>query len=122
MNIEELVTHTDDRGTLVQAYQLPKDGQVFYIHAKPGEMRGQHYHLIKTEHFIVAAGSAIIEVKDRVTNNLMKVELTSQKPMVVTVAPNNTHTITANGEGALILVWSDQNYDSNNPDTFMEEI
>lgn len=122
MNLEPLIKKTDRRGTLVEAFKLPSDGMTFYVISEPHETRGNHYHLRKTEHFVVVYGSAEIQVKDRDTNNVMKVELTGQKPMVCTIAPNNTHNITATSEGAIFLVWCDEQFNEEDPDTFPEEI
>lgn len=122
MELEKLEVKSDYRGSLVEAYKLPNDGQVFYVIAKPHESRGNHYHLRKTEHFLVIWGSAEISVKDRTTNDVMNVEVTGQKPMLVTVTPNNTHRIVASDEGAIFLVWANEQFDETDPDTYPEEI
>lgn len=122
MELEKLEVKSDYRGSLVEAYKLPNDGQVFYVIAKPHESRGNHYHLRKTEHFLVIWGSAEISVKDRATNDVMNVEVTGQKPMLVTVTPNNTHQIVASDEGAIFLVWASEQFDEADPDTYPEEL
>lgn len=122
MDLQPLEPKTDRRGTLVEAYKLPNDGQVFYVIAKPGETRGNHYHTRKTEHFLVLYGSATITVKDRTTDNIMKVEVTGLQPMRVTVVPNHTHAITATDEGCIFLTWVDEAYNPEDPDTIGEEI
>lgn len=122
MQLEQLEAKSDHRGTLVEAFKLPDDGQVFYVIAKPNETRGNHYHLRKTETFVVIYGSAEIQVKDRDTGTVMKAELGGQNPMSVTVTPNNTHCITANDEGCVFLVWCSEQFDGEDPDTFPEEL
>jgi UDP-2-acetamido-2,6-beta-L-arabino-hexul-4-ose reductase len=122
MQLEKLEIKSDRRGSLVEAFKFPKDGQLFYIIAKPHERRGEHYHTRKTERFLVIYGSAIIESKDRETNDVMKVEVTGARPMSVTIPPNHTHHITATEEGAIFLVWVDELFDKNNPDTIQEEL
>lgn len=122
MELEKLEVKSDYRGSLVEAYKLPNDGQVFYVIAKPYESRGNHYHLRKTEHFLVIWGSAEISVKDRITNDVMNVEVTGQKPLLVTITPNNTHRIVASDEGAILLVWASEQFDEADPDTYPEEI
>jgi len=122
MDLQPLDVKTDSRGSLVEAYKLPTDGQVFYVIAKPGQSRGNHYHLRKTETFLVIYGSAIMSVKDRETGNIMKVEVNGTKPMSIKVIPNHTHSITANSEGAIFLVWADEQFNESDPDTYMEEI
>lgn len=122
MDLNRLETHSDRRGTLVEAFMLPHDGQIFYVIAKPHETRGNHYHLRKTEKFLVVYGSAVMTVKNRDTNDVMKVEATGQKPLVMTISPNHTHAITATDEGAVFMVWADEQLNQNDPDTYMEEI
>ncbi len=121
MNLEKLIPNADRRGTLVEAFKLPNDGQVFYVLAAPGETRGNHYHLRKTEHFIVIHGQAEIQSKDRETGNIMKVELSGDSPMVVSIHPNNTHNFYSE-DGAIFLVWCDEQFDESDPDTYPEEI
>jgi len=122
MDLKELEVKSDTRGTLVEAFKLPKDGQVFYLVGRPKQTRGNHYHEHKTERFLVIWGSAKLAVKDRVKGTVMEVEVSGDNPMVITVAPNNTHNITANDEGYICLVWVDKQFDSDNPDTISEEI
>lgn len=122
MNLKPLEVKKDARGSLVEAYRLPRDGQVFYIIANPNESRGNHYHVRKTESFLVIYGSAVMSVKNRETGDVMKVEVSGYKPMCITVSPNHTHSITASDEGTIFLVWCDEQYDAKDADTFPEEI
>lgn len=122
MKLEKLEVKSDYRGSLVEAFKLPNDGQVFYVMAKPHESRGNHYHLRKTECFLVIWGSAEITVKDRLTGDVMNVETSGQKPLLVTVTPNNTHRLTASDEGAIFLVWADEQFNKDDPDTYPEEV
>lgn len=122
MNLELLQVKSDNRGSLVEAFKLPNDGQLFYVVIEPGESRGNHYHTHKIEHFLVIWGSAVISVKDRESGNVMKAEVAGQKPMVAKMAVNHTHNIVANSEGCILLVWSEELFDEEDPDTFAEEI
>lgn len=122
MDLQKLTKSSDRRGTLVEAYDMPSDGTVFYVVCNSNESRGGHYHLKKTESFIVIYGSAVMSVKNRETGDVMKVEVSGYKPMRITVVPNHTHLLTASNEGAIFLVWSDTKYDKDNPDTYPEEI
>lgn len=121
VKLKELTINEDERGLLVEAFKFPSDGQLFYVFAAPNETRGQHYHLRKTEHFLVISGSAQIACRDRKTGNLMKVDVAGGRPMVVTVTPNTTHSITSEG-GCTFLVWATEQYNKQDPDTYPEEI
>lgn len=122
MDLQLLEPKEDSRGTLVEAYKFPNDGQLFYVKAFPGEMRGNHYHLRKTERFLVIDGAAEIISRDRDTGNVMKVVANGTRPLVVTIPPNNTHSITALDDGCLFLVWVDEQFNEKDADTFAEEI
>lgn len=122
MDLKQLEVKKDSRGSLIEAYKLPNDGQVFYVIANPNETRGNHFHERKTERFLVIYGSAVIESKDRNTGNIMKVEVSGYKPVAVTIPPNNTHRITATDEGAIFMVWVDEVFNKDDPDTIGEEI
>lgn len=122
MDLKQLEIKSDSRGSLVEAFKFPTDGQLFYIISPPNETRGNHYHTRKTEKFLVIYGSAHIVSKDRVTNNVMKVEVSGGKPVIVTIPPNNTHYITASSEGAIFLVWVDELFNPEDPDTIKEEL
>lgn len=122
MDLQQLDIKTDRRGSLVEAFKLPTDGQVAYINAVPHETRGNHYHLRKTEHFLVVFGAAEFNVRDRDTGNIVKVTTSGGRPMVVSIFANHTHAITATDEGAIIVIWCDEQFDPKDPDTFMEEI
>ena len=121
MKLEALEIKSDNRGSLIEAFKLPNDGQLFYVVGLPNQTRGNHYHKRKTERFLIAWGTATISVKDRVKGTQMSVELSGDNPMIVTVAPNNTHNIT-NDEGYICMIWVDEVFNPKDPDTIMEEI
>jgi UDP-2-acetamido-2,6-beta-L-arabino-hexul-4-ose reductase len=122
MDLRTLEMKHDRRGTLVEAYKFPHDGQLFYVIATPNETRGNHYHLRKIERFLVIYGSATILAKNRDTNDMMRVEVSGLKPLLVEIHPNHTHSITATKEGAIFLVWVNEQYNKDDPDTYPEEI
>lgn len=122
MKLEHLESKVDRRGTLVEAFKLPADGQVFYVIAEPGETRGNHYHLRKTEHFLVIYGSAEIQARDRSTDNVMKLVASGGDPIVATILPNTTHNITATHDGCIFMVWCDEIFNDEDADTYPEEI
>ena len=122
MDLKKLKVNSDFRGSFIETFHLPTDGQISYVTILPEETRGNHYHLRKTERFVVVYGSAVFTVKDRVTEDLMKVTVTGAKPMAITVVPNHTHALTATDEGAVVLIWVDEQFDKEDPDTYSEEI
>lgn len=122
MQLENLKVNSDARGSFVEAFKLPSDGQVSYIIANPGQTRGNHYHLRKTETFLVIYGSAEMAVRDRETGNVMHAIANGTRPLSIKIVPNHTHAVTATSEGAVILVWCDEQFNEKDPDTYPEEI
>lgn len=122
MDLKQLEVNKDYRGTFIEAFKLPNDGQISYIIINPGEARGNHYHKRKTEHFLVMYGSATMTVKNRETGDTLSAEVSGYKPIIITVTPDHTHQIVATDEGAIVLVWCDEIFNKKDSDTYPEEI
>lgn len=122
MKLTPLEVKKDTRGSFIEAFKLPNDGQVSYIIINPTESRGNHYHERKTEHFLVIYGAATITSKNRETGDVMNVTLSGYKPLTATIPPNHTHRITATDEGCICLIWCDEQFNKEDADTFPEEI
>lgn len=122
MNLESLTKNESRGGVFTEIFKLEHDGQVSCLIIDRNETRGNHYHEHKIETFVVLYGSAVIRVRDRDTNNVMTVHVGGSKPMAVTIYPNNTHSITANEDGAVVAIWCNEQFDKDNPDTIGEEV
>ncbi len=122
MDLQTLAPKTTYTGMFVEAWRLPSDGQISYLSIVPEEMRGNHYHKHKTEHFLVVSGSAQFRVKNRDTNNIMEATVSGNNPMAVTILPNHTHSLTATHEGCICIIWCDEQYNEADADTYPEEL
>lgn len=122
VGIKKLKLNRDERGSLVEVFKFPNDGQVMVVNIKPLTIRGDHYHKRKTEHFTVLRGSLILTTKDRATGVKHDYLLEGATPKVVSVPPNHTHRITADGDGASVLIWANEVYDEKDADTFPESV
>lgn len=122
MKLTSLKVNKGKTGSFIEAFKLPNDGQVSYLIVNPNELRGNHYHERKTEHFLVMYGSAKISSKNRETNDVMTVELSGYKPLIATIPPNHTHNLVASDEGCICMIWCDEQFDTKDPDTIQEEI
>lgn len=111
---------TDTRGSLYEAFPVNK-GQVFVININPGETRGNHYHLRKTEKFIVVSGSAEIVIRDWESGKTRKIRVDASKPTAVTVSPPNPHRITSE-EGCSIVCWVSEKFNKDDTDTYPEVV
>jgi len=60
--VEDLEIHSDERGWFLEMHKASKINraikQVSVASIKPGKVRGNHYHLNKTEWFMVVGGKA----------------------------------------------------------------
>lgn len=120
---ESLVTRSDERGGLVEAFKFPHDGQVFYSTTRPGVTRGNHYHTHKVERFCVIEGRAKIRLRNRDTNEIREYIVSGEEPQLVDMIPNWTHNIENIGDTEMkLLVWANELFDPANPDTFAEKV
>ena len=115
-----LKSHDDERGSFVEVLKTEDSGQISYIKIKPGVTRGKHFHHSKTEKFIVMSGCAEFRFRNIITDELYKIEVNGDQsvPRAVETIPGWAHEICNTGESDLIvLVWSNEVFDLNKPDT-----
>ncbi len=120
---EKLEIKQDERGKLVEIFKIPGVGQVFYSTTKPGIVRGNHYHTRKKEYFCVIEGNGLIKLKNRETGEIKETEVSGGKPEVVEMPVNWTHNIKNIGENEMkLLVWVNEIFNPEDPDTFAEKV
>ncbi|MFH1353989.1 MAG: WxcM-like domain-containing protein [bacterium] len=120
---EPLVPKSDNRGTLYEVIKTPGFGQIFFSTSLPGVVRGNHYHTRKTEKLCVIKGTGKINIRDRTSGQKTTVEVSGNKPEVVTMPLNSTHNIINTGhDEMLLLVWANEVFDPKDPDTFPEKV
>jgi UDP-2-acetamido-2,6-beta-L-arabino-hexul-4-ose reductase len=115
--------HADNRGIFLEIMKTNTPGQFSFSTTKPGITRGNHFHLRKIERFAVIKGKALIQLRqigeDRVINNY----LNGSEPSYVDIPIWHTHSIKNIGDEELFtLFWVNEIYDSENPDTYFEEV
>lgn len=121
--VKELEVHSDKRGWLVEMLkrnELKEDiKQIYVVTIKPGCVRGNHYHLKRTEWFLIIGGRAEFYLEDLRTKEKICLKLSSKNPRVITIFPKIAHAVKNSGKKAVYLV-SAQNtiYNPKNPDTF----
>lgn len=121
--VKELEIHLDKRGWLVEMLkrnELKKDiKQIYVATIKPGYIRGNHYHLKRTEWFFIVGGEAEIFLEDIKTKEKIRLKISSRKPKVTTILPKVAHAIKNSGRKTIYLVSAQNNvYNPENPDTF----
>jgi len=120
---KKLEIKKDDRGKLVEVFKIPGFGQVHYSTSKPGVTRGNHYHTRKEEKFCVIEGAAKITLKNRENGKIKEFFVAGENPEIVDIPKNWTHNVKNMGQGELkLLVWANEIYNPDDPDTYSEEI
>ncbi len=119
----KLSGHKDNRGTFYEIIKTLDSGQLGLSTTKPNIIRGNHFHNTKNEKFIVVKGKALIQMRDIFSKEVIRFEVSSDELEVVEMIPGYTHNIKNIGdEEMVLLIWANENFDPNNPDTFYEEV
>ena len=117
-----LKMNCDDRGSFTELLKTIDCGQFSVNISKPGITKGQHWHNSKWEFFIVVSGRALIEERNIHTNEKVSFEVSDDKIEAVHMIPGWTHNIInlSDTENLVTLMWANEQFDSNHPDTFFE--
>lgn len=119
----ELTEHKDNRGAFVEILRTIDSGQFSISTSKPGITRGNHYHNTKNEKFLVIKGEAIIRFRNIYSDKVIEYPVSDKKLEVVDIPVGYTHNITNTGAGEMILViWANELFDKENPDTYYLEV
>lgn len=117
----EVAGHVDPRGTFVELLKTRTSGQFSYFTAHPGVTRGGHYHHSKVEKFLVLQGQAVFRFRHMVTGEQHEVRTSGDNPTVVETIPGWTHDITnVSGETLICMLWANEIFDRERPDTIAE--
>ena len=126
----DLTPHADDRGSFTEVLRTPERGQVSVNVSKPGITKGNHWHNTKWEKFLVVSGEASIRLRKVGTDAdgnpfpVTEYVVSGDKPQVVEMIPGYTHSITnlSGTDDLVTLMWANELFDPENPDTFYEEV
>jgi UDP-2-acetamido-2,6-beta-L-arabino-hexul-4-ose reductase len=117
------VKNTDTRGSFVEILRLNVGGQVSFSTTVPSITRGNHYHTRKIERFSVIKGKALIQLRKIGTSEVLEFYLDGDQPAYVDMPIWYTHNIKNIGKEELYTnFWINEFYDSNDPDTFFENV
>jgi UDP-2-acetamido-2,6-beta-L-arabino-hexul-4-ose reductase len=115
--------YADLRGIFVEMLKTPDSGQFSYFTAHPGVTRGGHYHHTKTEKFLVIKGEALFRFRHLLTNEFVELRTSGGTPQVVDTIPGWTHDITnISNEEMIVMLWANEKFDRQSPDTIAREV
>lgn len=118
-----LKMNVDERGSFTEILRTKERGQVSVNISKPHITKGNHWHHTKNEKFIVVSGKGLIQFRKIGTEEVINYHVTGEKIEVVDIPIGYTHNIINEGETDLITVmWCNECFDPENPDTFFEEV
>lgn len=119
-----LKMNVDDRGSFTELLRTEKCGQFSVNVSRPGVTKGQHWHNSKWEFFIVVAGHGLIRERKLGTDEVMEFEVSGDRIEAVHMLPGYTHSITnlSETENLVTVMWANEQFDPEHPDTFGETV
>lgn len=115
----DLNTHADERGSFTEALRTPERGQVSVNISKPGIVKGNHWHHTKNEKFLVVQGEGVVRFRRIDSDEVIEYRVSGNKLQVVDIPCGYTHNIENIGTGDMVtLMWANECFDPNHPDTF----
>ena len=119
-----LKMNEDVRGSFTELLKTEKCGQFSVNISNPGITKGQHWHNTKWEFFIVVSGKGLIQQRKIGTDEVLNFEVCGDKIEAVHMLPGYTHNIInlSNTEKLITLMWANEQFDPNHPDTFFEVV
>ena len=120
----ELKMNCDNRGSFTELLKTEKCGQFSVNISKPGITKGQHWHNTKWEFFIVVSGKGLIQQRKNGSDEVLNFEVSGDKIEAVHMLPGYTHNIInlSETENLVTLMWANEQFDPNHPDTFAEKV
>lgn len=117
-----LKMNVDQRGSFTELLKTKKCGQFSVNISKPGITKGQHWHNSKWEFFIVVSGHGLIQERKIGTDEVIEFEVSGDKIEAVHMLPGYTHNIInlSETENLVTVMWANEQFDPNRPDTFFE--
>lgn len=119
-----LKMNIDERGSFTELLKTDKCGQFSVNISKPGITKGQHWHHSKWEFFIVVSGHGLIQERKIGTDEIIEFEVSGKKIEAVHMLPGYTHNIInlSDTEDLVTVMWANESFDPDHPDTFFEEV
>ena len=119
-----LKMNCDPRGSFTELLKTANCGQFSVNISKPGITKGEHWHHTKWEFFIVVAGKGLIQQRKVGSDEVLNFEVSGEKIEAVHMLPGYTHNIInlSDTQDLVTLMWANEQFDPNRPDTFFEVV
>lgn len=118
-----LKMNQDNRGSFTEFIKTEASGQISVNVAKPGIVKGNHWHHTKIEKFLVVKGRASVKLRHVITGEVTEFITSGEKLEVVDIPAGYTHNIANIGtEDLVTIMWANEIFDKEKPDTYYEEV
>lgn len=119
-----LKMNVDDRGSFTELLKSVNVGQVSINISKPEITKGQHWHNTKWEFFIVVSGHGLIQERKIDSDEIIEFEVSGDKIEAIHMLPGYTHNIInlSETENLVTVMWANEAFDPNRPDTYFEVV
>jgi UDP-2-acetamido-2,6-beta-L-arabino-hexul-4-ose reductase len=118
-----LKMNVDNRGSFTEFIKTADRGQVSINISKPGITKGNHWHHTKNEKFLVVGGCGVISFRKIDSDEIINYHVSGETLEVLDIPPGYTHNITNTGAADMVTVmWSNEAFDPDRPDTCFEEV
>ena len=120
----DLKMNCDARGSFTEIMKTADHGQFSVNISRPGITKGQHWHNSKWEFFIVVAGHGLIQERKIGSDEIIEFEVSGDKIQTVHMLPGYTHNIInlSETENLVTVMWANETFDPDHPDTFFEPV
>ena len=124
-----LKMNIDERGVFTELIKTANNGQISINIARPGNVRGQHWHNTKWEIFIVVSGHGLIQERKVGINpetgknyEIREFEVRGEEMRAVIMLPGYAHNIInlEKDKDLVTVMWANESFDPEKPDTFRE--
>ena len=116
--------NADARGSFTELLRTEGCGQISVNVSLPGITKGQHWHNSKWELFIVVSGRGRIRQRRLGTDEVLTFDVSGDAPTAVHMLPGYTHSIEnlSETENLVTVMWANECFDPQKPDTFFEVV
>ena len=119
----ELKMNVDDRGSFTEFLKTPDRGQFSVNISKPGITKGNHWHHSKNEKFLVVSGTGVVRFRQTDSLNIIEYFVSGDKLEVIDIPIGYTHHIeNLGGTDMVTIMWANECFNPESPDTYYLEV
>lgn len=124
LKIKKIDVKEDSRGSFFEVLRSEDVsektlGQISFTTARPGEIKGNHYHTRKIEWFCVVKGKGLMIVLDEKTGERKEYPMGEGNMIAIEIIPPYPHAIKNIGiDDMYVLLYVDEPFNPSDPDTY----